>query len=294
MSLTYAPYASGHVPFSIGLAPLDPARWIEPDERLAAELAAKEHLLATERDRVVRVEPGTEASQVEVRDALAQYLTQTHATLYRRTGDAIDIAPARRRVDLGADLPLVAAARLVQDDVCLMRRDAGGWRLAAAVLAAPSAWSLAEKFGQSLDGIHERVPGYAGQMANRMARIFDNLRPGKPVWRLNWSLYDDDVLFHPEAKSMPRRWSGPGGEFGEQAYIRVERQTLRKMPASGDILFTIRVYVDPVAAFRTHPDGRRLASALAERLAGLAEGQVRYKNLFADRERILAALRDMT
>ena len=75
--------------------------------------------------------------------------------------------------------------------------------------------------------------------------------------------------------------------------IRVERQTLLKLPGSGDILFTIRVYVDPVAAFRHHPDGAGMAVALAEQIEGLNEGQARYKGLLADRPRIVAALRGL-
>lgn len=293
MAFTYRPYADGHVPFSIGLALLDLARWIEPDERLASELETKETLLATRRAEVVQAEPDTTAAQAEVRDALADFLTERHPGLYRRRGRQVDIVPAGRTVALDEDLPLVAAARLIQDDLCLMRRGEDGWRLAAAVLTAPSAWALAEKIGRSMADIHEPVPGFAGGMGAKIARIFDHLPVERPVWRLNWSLYDDDVLFHPETKRRARRWSGDDGAFGSQAFIRVERQTLRRMPVSGDILFTIRVYADPVAAFRTHPEGAALARGLAARLEGLDDSQLRYKNLIADRARIIAVLRDM-
>ena len=294
MAFKYTPYASGVKPFSIGLALLDPAHWFEPDERLTVELADKERLLVEERARVIAAEPETHPGQAEVRDAIVHHLVTVHPHLYRqhdaKTGREIEIIPAGRRIPLDDDLPLVAAARLVQDDLCLMRQGPTGWRLAAAVLTAPSAWSLAEHFGKPLNIIHTAVPGFAETMAAKIERIFDHLQTDKPVWRMNWSLYDDDVLFHPETKRTARRWSGPDGRFGEQAFVRVERQTLRRMPVSGDILFTIRVYVDPVAAFRSHPDGAHLATSLAECLAGLDPDQLRYKNLLADRDRIITAL----
>jgi hypothetical protein len=167
---------------------------------------------------------------------------------------------------------------------------ADGWRLAAAALAFPSSWSLAEKFGQPLDRIHAAVPGFPGRMGERVARIFDNLKAEQPVWRVNWSIYDDADLHHPQSKAGPRRWSGAAGRFGESAFVRVERQTLRRLPASGDILFTIRVYVDPVAAFARHPQGAELARGLREQLLGLDEAQLRYKNLVAERDRIAAEL----
>jgi hypothetical protein len=295
VTFAYKPYATGVPPFSIGLNLLDPDRWIEPDERLAAELAIKERLLRSQRDRVVSIEAETRASQIEIREALTAHLLTAYPNIYQRCtdGTSINIVPAGRCVDLDDDHPLVAAARLVQDDLCIMRRDAGGWRLAAAVLTAPSSWSLAEHFSKPLGEIHAAVPGFTGSMAARVDRIFDHLPADKPVWRSNWSLYDDDTLFHPESKHGVRRWSGSDGCLSEHVYVRVERQTLRRMPLSQDILFTIRVYVDPILALRKHPDGHRLADHLAKQLAALTDAQLRYKNLCDDRDRILELLADI-
>lgn len=295
-SLKYAPYASGKVPFSINLAPIEMARWLEPDDRLATDLTTKDRVLAEHYETAFRLPPDTILGQREVRDLVVEHLLRDHADRYRRIGHVVEIVDTDRAVALDADdpTPLLTAARLVPDDLVLMRKTGDGWSLAAAVLTAPSKWSLAEKMNRNLDGIHDNVPGYAGRMAALMTRIFDQLQPMAPVERTNWSLYDDDVLFHPETKGGPRRWSGPEGNFGADAYIRVERQTLIKLPTSGDILFTIRVYVDPAAAFARHPDGARMASELAVQIEELDEGQARYKGLLADRPRILAALRALS
>lgn len=294
-SLKYAPYASGKVPFSINLAPLEMARWLEPDELLADELATKDRVLAENYETAVRLPPETLLAQLEVRDLVVEHLLRDHAARYRRLGHIVEIAGTDRAVAIAPDdpTPLLTAARLVQDDLVLMHKAESGWTLAAAVLTAPSKWSLVEKMNRNLDGIHDNVPGYAGRMAALMTRIFDQLQPMAPVERTNWSLYDDDVLFHPETKARPRRWSGPDGNFGLDAYVRVERQALLKLPMSGDIVFTIRVYVDPVAAFKRHPDGARMAAELAAQVEGLNEGQARYKGLLADRLRIVAALRSL-
>jgi len=76
--------------------------------------------------------------------------------------------------------------------------------------------------------------------------------------------------------------------------VRVERQTLTKLPETGAIVFTIRIYLDPVTAFRNHPDGPRLRAALAEQLEGLANDQLRYKGLDIQRKRLVAYLRQDT
>jgi hypothetical protein len=292
VSLAHAPYADGHKPFAIGLAPLDLADWIEPDERLSADLAEKDRLFAERRAIVFAAEPDTVEAQQEVLELLVSHLTERFPQTWRAEPDGTVTVAGGRRVDPAADpdAPLLAAARLVQEDLVLMRRGPDGWRLAAAALCFPSAWSLTEKFGASLDGLHGNVPGYAGAMGARMARIFDSLRLEHPVWRLNWSIYPDDRLHHPESKEQPRAWFGSADDLAAAAFVRVERQTLRRLPASGDILFTIRIHVDPMRAFRSHPDGARMATGLRDRLLALDTAQLAYKGLTAHRDRLAEAL----
>lgn len=287
-TFAHTPYDGSKAPFSIGLAPIPLARWIEPDERLARDLAQKDALFETRRDVVFRAETGTEAVQEEVLDLLVTHLPAHHHDVYRREPDALAILPADRRVPLdGKDPPLMTAARLVQDDLVVMRPgDAAGYRLVAAALCFPSAWSLAEKFGTSLDGLHANVPGYADRLAVRMKRIFDALKPDVVVERLNWSIYPDAELHHPESKERPRDWFGRNRD----AFIRVERQTLRRLPRSGDVLFTIKVLVDPFEAFESHADGARLAAGLRAQLLGLDREQLIYKNLLEHRDLVAAEL----
>lgn len=288
-ALAYTPYDGSRQPFTIGLAPLDPQRWIEPDERLAADLNEKEELFADSLAAVFAAEPSSADGQAEALAALAAHLAERHPMTHRRTADGMDLPALGRSVRFGDGPALLAAARLVQDDLVLMRRGEAGWRLAAAALCFPSSWSLAEKFGGTLDDIHAQVPGYPA-MAVRMARIFDNLKPGIPVWRLNWSIYPDAGLHHPE----PRQTAvGHFDDPGAEAFVRVERQTLTRLPATGDILFTIRVLVDPFTAFASHPDGRRLAAGLRQQLIGLDAAQLGYKALGRHRDALaerLAAL----
>ena len=98
------------------------------------------------------------------------------------------------------------------------------------------------------------------------------------------------VLHHPKPKSGPGAWQNGDRDLASQSFIRVERQTLRKLPRSGDIIFTIRIYLDPVQSLRGHPDGAALAGALHRQLAALDSDQLAYKNLLADRDTILKGL----
>src|SRR6267154_1872178 len=170
------------------------------------------------------------------------------------------------------------------------RRGADGYVLVAAALCFPSSWSLADKIGRPMIAIHEHVPGYRERLAARIDRIFDNLRVEQPVCRVNWSIYPDADLHHPEPKQRPRNWFAETGELISRAFVRVERQTLRRLPASGDILFTIKVLVDPLEGLRRHPNGAQLARGLRDQIAALDRDQLAYKSMLEHRDGMVRAL----
>jgi hypothetical protein len=289
MPFLHTPYASGKPPFSIGLAPIDLNGWIEQDELLAEQLALKETILARERDAAFGALQGSEGAQAEVLELLAAHLLERYPDAYRREGGAIRWLPGDRLITLGGEPALLTASRLVQEDLLLMRRDAEGWRLVAGSLCFPSTWVLAEKLGLEMNAIHGPAPGYAGKMAQTVARVFDNLKSEQLVERFNWSIYGDARLRYAQSKQDPLQ-RFPPGQSVSHAHIRVERQTLRRLPRSGDILFSVRVHVDPAAAFAGHARGRELARALRDQLAALNPAQLVYKGIVEARERLLDAL----
>jgi hypothetical protein len=285
LSFRHTPWDGSSKPFTIGMRPIAPAGWIEVDEHLATHLDEKARLGATDLSAVFRAAPGTEAAQRELLEALVANLVAHHPATHRLTRTRMVLPTAGRTIDLAADTPpLLIASRLVQEDICLMRRAGDGWHLVAAALAFPSSWRLAEKIGRPMAAIHAPVPGFAGRMDQMVARIFDNLSAGQPVERFNWSLYDDDRLHHPEPHK--RDWRDAEGRLdAARIHVRVERQTLTRLPVSGDIVFTIRVHQDPVASLC----GTRLGLELADDLARLDAAQLAYKG-WTDEAGPLAAL----
>jgi hypothetical protein len=291
MAFAHTPYDGSKQPFTIGAEPLDPALWIEPDRHLARDLALKDAILDTSYDSAVRILPGTEAAQAELRDLLVTHLLSEHPHLYRRAGDAIEIPPLGRTValDASAEPVLVHCARLVQDDLCLMRREPDGWRLVAGVLCFPSGWSLAEKIGGDLTHIHAPVPGFEGRMAETVSRMFDRMTPERPVVRWNWSIYGNEALRQePSAESGWTRF--PPGEALKGAHLRIERQTLRRLPVSGDLVFTIRIHSDALSALAHHPDCARLADGLRAQVIALDPAQLAYKGLAPVKDDLIAWL----
>lgn len=277
--------------FAIGLKPLDPAQWIDVDAHLPDYLAEKSRLFAERHGEVFAAEPGTETAQREVLDRLVAHLVADHASTHAREGEAIRIIPSGALVTLDSGPPLETAARLVQEDLVLMRRGPDGWRVAAAALCFPSAWRLADKFGRPMHQVHAPVPGFGAgtRPAELITRMFDNLQPGAAMLRWNWSLFGDAALFHPEPSHAVPRF----GTEGEKAVLRLERQTVTRLD-SGDVLFTIRIYLEPIDALARQPEGREIAAAIRSQLAALPAEQAEYKGLLAEREVLVRRLEGLS
>lgn len=225
--LPYVPLDARGWRFAMGLRPLDLAHWLEVDEHRDEELALKSSLLAERPEAVVATDTagtaGSEELLGEVRENLARYHGRSSPE------------PA------AGEHPIVAAARLVQEDLCvLVREDA--WRLRAACVCFPSRWDLASKIGATLDEIHDPVPGYEHALAGPVNAAFDRLSPQRAFWRLNWTLLDSPALHLPEGVR-----GTPSGDLADW-FFRVERQTLRRLARSGAIVFTIRTYVAAATA----------------------------------------------
>jgi hypothetical protein len=288
----YTPYDNAIKPFSIGLTALDPDHWIEPDGDLDAFLTEKQRLCRENLDQIFYSEDTSHAAQQECLDILVSHLLARHAGVYRRQGDVLHFTG--RTVDLAdrATVPLMRAGSLVQDDLVILEKRDAGWHLAAGYVAFPSAWSLPEKAGLPMEGVHAHVPGFSGgtRNATMINRIFDNLQPDLPAVRMNWSIYPSGDLFWPPERGA----RAEKAEFSAASnFIRVERQTLRRLPQTGGIVFTIRIYADPLARLKALPDDGRTARALADKLMEFSPEQLAYKGMVTKRDALIGYLRSL-
>ncbi len=214
---------------AMGLRPLDLATWLEIDEHYVEELALKDTLLKNSFDVVVATNPEGDDASRELLADVRGFLDTYHE----------GIAPSVTE----GEHPIVEASRLVQEDLCvLVKSDA--WRLRAACVCFPSRWNLATKIGTTLDDIHSPVPLYDQVLARPTNAFFDRLTPERSFWRLNWTLLDSPVLHQPFGAR-----ASPSGGLADW-FFRVERQTLRQLPKTMAIVFTIRTYVTSAASLR--------------------------------------------
>ena len=275
-----------------GLQTLELQDWIEPDEHFASELAEKERLLRERHAEVFSVLPEALDGSTEVLELLVTHLPTRFPTLYRREEDFLYNLVTQQVWDLARHElhPLDLAGRLIQEDLCLMQHDPASntYRFVGASLCFPTRWRLADKMGKLLTAIHEPVPGYEEQLAATVDRFFERLRVEKPVWRINWGLIDDPTLFQPTGHG--RKGLNPditSENAGEKLWVRMERQTLRRLPRTQDVLFTIRVHIRPLQQLLSHPER---AATLASAIRGMPEPLRLYKSLPPFLEAVLAWL----
>lgn len=223
-----------------GMLPVDPGDWLRVDEAFAGQMALRDALLAGRPADVRALLPEGAAAAAELLDRVLAEVAGMAG--YRVTPDAVT-RPDGVTVPLDRADPLRTAGRLVQCDLCLLERPPGAAEhiLTGAVLCFPASWTLAQKIGRPLTGIHSPVPDYDAGLAARVQRLFDAIRPEAPLWRMNALAYADPALHQP-------RREGEGRPPGPRPFLRSERQCLLRLPATGAVVFSIHTYVLPIAA----------------------------------------------
>ena len=286
----YMPFDKGRFRLSMGIISLNLDEWLEPDEYYYRELLEKEALLANQNNEVFQSKKGSQLAQQEVLDLIIDYMNTFHSELVRIDGDKIFIDGIKRNFSRKefAEMPLNLAGRLVQEDLCLMAPGDTGYTLEAASLCFPSRWRLIDKIGKRMVDIHSPVPDYENKLARPVDRYFDKLDINKPVWRVNWSLTDDPDLYQPIRKtSTDYSRSINSKNAGDLIFLRCERQTLRRLPNTGWILFSIKTYVDKVSALACQPEA---LVDLAHSVKNMSADMQQYKNIAPYRKQLLEYL----
>ncbi|MBT4356022.1 MAG: DUF3445 domain-containing protein, partial [Rhodospirillaceae bacterium] len=247
-------------------------------------------LLTSKYDEVFQARGGSQTAQHEVLNLLIDHMNEYHSDLLRFCGGNIfvDKLALSFATETYRKNPLDLAGRIVQEDLCLMAPGSNGYTLEAASLCFPSRWRLLDKIGRPLIDIHSPVPDYKNKLSRPVDRFFDKLTVEKPVWRVNWSLTDDPDLYQPVRKTgVTSIKTINSNNAGDRVFLRCERQTLRRLPKTGWILFTIKTYVDKVSALKFQP---KSFLDLATLVRDLSPSMQQYKNIAPYKKALLGYL----
>ena len=290
----YLPFEAGPHRMLMGLVARHPDELIEIDETYPAEVAERRALLDGRHGEVFAAYAVSEQARREVLDRFAAVLPARYPDWFAWHGDRLCNRLTGEAWNLAHPPcdPLELAGRLVQEDLCLIQPTSAGPVLQAAVLCAPSRWRLHEKMGRPLAAIHQPVPLYADRLAAPVDRFMHHLKPGRLAERLNWSVTDDPALFQIEGKH--RTQTDPtitAANAASSLFLRVERQTLSRLPSSGFVLFTIRVHSYPLTRVLAQPGA---AARLAAALRALPPAMAAYKSLPPFKHALLSHLDEIS
>lgn len=247
--LPFAPWMDPRTARLPGILPVEGDDWLRLDDAFAGQMAERDARIRDQLPLVHGLLPAAVPAAEELLDRVLARLAVTPGYLL---GRAEVRRPDGVTVALDRGQPLVTAGRLVQEDLCLLQHDGDEHLLTGAILCFPASWTLAEKLGRPMTRIHVPVDHYTPDLARRVQRLFDAIRPEQALWRMNALVYDDPALFQPrrEGETRPRPV--------QRLYMRCERQCLLRLPASRAVVFSIHTYLV------------RLADLAPEARAGLA------------------------
>ena len=277
-----APWQRLGFKLKLGLRARSEAEWLPSNDLFgnraarAKQIALKKRLLAKHHQDVFSAMPNTNVASDEVLEMVRQHLAAYHNNYAHNEHTHND-----RMAASDAKLhPLDRAARLVPEDLLLLapfpkaaadNKTAVKWHLVAASLCFPAHWVLAEKMNKPLAAIHDPVPHYDERLAGPVDRFFDKMTIGPISARMNWSLQIGTDLFTPH---RAQRQAAASDLDNHQLCLRLENQTLRKLPQTGFVLFTIRTHIEPLSRWKHTPNA---LDDLAKMLSNMSRESQSYK-----------------
>ncbi|KAM0340604.1 hypothetical protein ACHAPU_010441 [Fusarium lateritium] len=273
----------------MGIRKLDWNNWIEMDSNFLWYHDTKVSELDKDIDAHVQYVDNavTRDACFEVLEELTAYLTARYPKIFQLSDGLLRNTLTGEAFSYPASNPqeaMATAAKLVQDDLVIMvEEEDGEYHLDAGAVCLPGFWRLSEKFRMSLDTLHieAKVPHYRAKLQKSMNRFFKSMQPDKAVVRNNFFIQLDDGLhwshrMGDQSSNEVASWETANnkGLTIEDLYFRSERQSLRRLPRSKALLFTIRTYFEPVTTIAQEP---HVPGRLAEAIGNWDEDHAAYK-----------------
>lgn len=255
--LSELPMPAGDPFLRMGTRGLDEGDWLLIDHVTADELALRSELLLAHPDHAQLLE-GHDEHLAELIEHVEAF---RHAPLV--VGPHVE----------GVRPELSDLAVTIQEDTLLMVRNDEHWYLAGGVLMFPDQWTLPNKIGKSMAGIHEPTDGYDELLEAKADQFLDRLSPGRLVKRRNWFVHDDPTHFL-SAHVDQREITNPSEVEG--LWVRSERQTLRRLERTNTIVFTVKTQFAPLVEVKSRPE---VAAGLVTFLEQASDRSLDNKNV---------------
>jgi hypothetical protein len=142
--------------------------------------------------------------------------------------------------------PLDWIGRQVQEDLIILNEKG---EVVAGQLCFPSGWAMHEKIGKQFIEVHAPLPPITNQMIQTANKFIERIPLNKSFARNNWGFrYGDQLDLSSKYSTAYREKleadapSFTMNDVAEKIFLRIEHQTLTRLPRSGFVLFTIHTY----------------------------------------------------
>jgi hypothetical protein len=243
---------------TIALTKMEPNWWLEVDKDYVHRVNERIELYKQYGSKVLDCQPGGELACKELMEMCLQFYCARYPKHFSLSADKriFHNKLTGKDTDLNATPPLHVLLHNVPEDFAIvLRNEADGlYYFRAGCICSSLGWNVSTKIGMTLKDIHKPIPDYKEKMSFSMDRFFSKMPTDAPIQRGSWGLEIGKPLFmppgHPHEKL--REVQKPDLTI-EECNLRVDWQTLRRLPLSGAIVFNFKGLFTPVTEFRDEP-----------------------------------------
>ncbi|KKK15439.1 hypothetical protein ARAM_005360 [Aspergillus rambellii] len=236
---------------------LEPDWWLELENTYKLRIAQRKALYAKHGRDVLDYLPGSELACKELMEMVVQFLCARYPHYFSlRDNRILENKILATERDVRTMHPLEVILENIPEDFAIMLRDdkTGNYFFRAGVICSTLGWNLQSKIGLQLHEIHDPVPDYKEKMQFSMDRFFTKMPADKPIQRGSWGIEVGQPLYVPPGHPHEKlRLSQDPTRKLEDCNLRVDWQTLRRLPLSGAVVFNFKALFTPLTEFRDEP-----------------------------------------
>jgi dimethylamine monooxygenase subunit A len=295
----YRPYCWASVDFQLGLRPFDPNCWILMESDYAAHMSEKCERLAAFPRQYYGSLPSSLPAQRELRARVIAHLLNDYPQRFAQTGSIVRSVETGVAIDVDdqAGEPLLQLSRLIEEDFMLLEEVDGHACISAASNVYSSSGRLVASVGRAVDWAHEPVPRLTSALGRRIDQIIGSIHPGLACERFNWQITPLSSIFFPRDNPHAQNAAAMHDIYetlranpetaGDLLWVRVERQTLSRLPDSRAVAFSLHTYSDPLSSIQSD---RKSISSILGLLRGYSAERLKYSEMDIIREPLIAWL----
>ncbi|KAF1995517.1 hypothetical protein P154DRAFT_538765 [Amniculicola lignicola CBS 123094] len=277
---------------TMSLTKMDPDWWLEIESTYPARIKQRQDLFAQHGKGVLDAMPGSELVCKELMEMALQFLCARYPHYFRLDTDKMIFHNGilHTETDIKNSHPLHVLLNNIPEDFAIMLRDAetGYYVFRAGVVCSSLGWNVASKMGLQLHEIHKPIPDYKEKMQFSMDRYFTKKPTDKAIQRGSWGLEVDQPLYMPPGHPHEKYRDVQHADLDiSRCNLRVDWQTLRRLPLSAGVVFNFKALFTPVESFRDEP---YVPTLLLKVLKDGKKSLMEYKNTWHTEHVVIPAL----